>query len=56
MKNNSFANKRSSRKGFTLVELLMALTVSAIILAAVATLAYAASKANESTEELSLQS
>lgn len=42
-------------KGFTLVELLVALTVSSIVLAAVATLAYAMSSANDSTDDTSVK-
>ncbi len=41
------------RGGFTLVELLVALTVSSIVLGAVAALAYALGRANDSTEDLS---
>ncbi len=41
------------KKGFTLVELLVALSVSGIILAAVATLAYAMSSVNDSTDDTS---
>ena len=41
------------KKGFTLVELLVALMVSSIVLAAVATLAYAMSSANDSTDDTS---
>jgi len=41
--------------GFTLVELLVALTVSSIVLAAVATLAYAMSSANDSTDDTSVK-
>ena len=37
--------------GFTLAELLVALTVSSIILAAVAALAYAVGSANDSTDD-----
>jgi prepilin-type N-terminal cleavage/methylation domain-containing protein len=43
----------SYEKGFTLVELLVALIVSSIILAAVATLAFAISSANVSTDDIS---
>ena len=39
--------------GFTLVELLVALAVSSVVLAAVATLAYAMSSANKSTDDTS---
>jgi len=42
-------------KGFTLVELLVALIVSSIILAAVATLAFAMSTANVSTDDTSIK-
>jgi len=42
-------------KGFTLVELLVALSVSSIVLAAVATLAYAMSSANDSTDDTSVK-
>lgn len=41
------------KKGFSLVELLVALTISSIVLAAVATLAYAMSSANDSTDDTS---
>lgn len=41
------------KKGFTLVELLIALSVSGIILTAVATLAFALSSAHDSTEDTS---
>lgn len=41
------------KKGFSLVELLVALMVSSIVLAAVATLAYAMSSANDSTDDTS---
>jgi prepilin-type N-terminal cleavage/methylation domain-containing protein len=40
-------------EGFTLVELLVALTVTAIVLSAVVTLAYAMSAANDSTDDTS---
>jgi prepilin-type N-terminal cleavage/methylation domain-containing protein len=43
------------KKGFTLVELLVALIVSSIILAAVATLAFAMSTANVSTDDTSVK-
>jgi prepilin-type N-terminal cleavage/methylation domain-containing protein len=43
------------KKGFTLVELLVALMVSSIVLAAVATLAYAMSSANDSTDDTSVK-
>jgi len=46
-------NKKSNRKAFTLVELLMALTVSSIILAAVASLAFAFSSAYNAGDETS---
>ena len=45
--------KTKCKKGFTLAELLVALSVSGIILAAVATLAYAISSANDSTDDTS---
>ena len=45
----------SGGKGFTLVELLVGLTVSSIVLAAVATLAYAMSSANDSTDDTSVK-
>ncbi|MBN2269204.1 MAG: prepilin-type N-terminal cleavage/methylation domain-containing protein [Sedimentisphaerales bacterium] len=45
----------SGGKGFTLVELLVALSVSSIVLAAVATLAYAMSSANDSTDDTSVK-
>jgi len=41
----------SGRGGFSLLELLVALSVSGIVLAAVATLAYAMSSANDSTDD-----
>ncbi len=41
------------KKGFTLVELLVALIVSSVILAAVATLAFAMSSANDATDDTS---
>lgn len=41
--------------GFTLVELLVALSVSSIVLAAVATLAYAMGTANDSTDDTSVK-
>jgi len=48
------ANKaKRTKNGFTLAELLVALIVSSIVLGAVAALAYALGKANDSTEELS---
>lgn len=43
----------TARTGLTLVELLVALMVSSVILAAVATLAYAAGAANDSTDDTS---
>ncbi len=43
----------SRRGGFTLVELLVALTVSSVVLTAVATLAYALGSANDSTDDTS---
>ncbi|MHC4158264.1 MAG: prepilin-type N-terminal cleavage/methylation domain-containing protein [Planctomycetota bacterium] len=45
--------KRVYRKGFTLVELLVALVVASIVFTAVATLAYALGVANESTGDTS---
>ena len=42
-------------KGFTLVELLVALMVTSIIFTAVATLAYALSSANDATDDTSLK-
>jgi prepilin-type N-terminal cleavage/methylation domain-containing protein len=44
---------KKNRKGLTLVELLVALTVGSIIFAAVATLAYAMGNAQKSSEQLS---
>ncbi|MBN2137280.1 MAG: prepilin-type N-terminal cleavage/methylation domain-containing protein [Sedimentisphaerales bacterium] len=46
-------SSNSDSRGFTLVELLVALSVSSIILAAVATLAYAMGAANDSTDDTS---
>jgi len=43
------------KKGFTLVELLVALVVTGIVLAAVATLAFALGTANDATDDLSLK-
>jgi len=43
----------SNRSGFTLVELSVALIVSSVVLTAVATLAYALSSANDSTDDTS---
>ena len=43
----------SYKKGFTLAELLVALIVSSVILAAVATLAFAMSSANDATDDTS---
>ena len=48
-----YASKHVWRKGFTLVELLVALTVSSIVLGAVATLAFAVGTANKSLDEAS---
>jgi len=49
-----FSKKSDSRRsGFTLVELLVALTVSSVVLTAVATLAYALGSANDSTDDTS---
>lgn len=42
---------RATRHGFTLVELLVALIVSSVILAAVATIAFAMSSANDATDD-----
>ncbi len=42
-------------KGFTLVELLIALVITAIVLTAVATLAFAMGTANKATDDLSLK-
>lgn len=47
--------KVKNRNGLTLVELLVALSVSSIILTAVATLAFSLSSAHNSTEETSLK-
>ena len=44
---------KNYKNGFTLVELLVALTVTSIILAAVATLAYALGNVNDSTNDTS---
>ncbi|MFA6186953.1 MAG: prepilin-type N-terminal cleavage/methylation domain-containing protein [Phycisphaerae bacterium] len=44
---------RNDRRGFTLVELIMAMTVTGIILAAVATLAFALGSANDSADNTS---
>jgi prepilin-type N-terminal cleavage/methylation domain-containing protein len=44
---------RDTSDGFTLVELLVALVVSSVILTAVATLAFALSRANDSTDDTS---
>ncbi len=46
-----YASKHVWRKGFTLVELLVALTVSSIVLGAVGTLAFAMGAANKSLEQ-----
>jgi prepilin-type N-terminal cleavage/methylation domain-containing protein len=46
---------RATSHGFTLVELLVALIVSSVILAAVATLAFAMSTANVSTDDTSIK-
>ena len=48
-----YASKHVWRKGFTLVELLVALTVSSIVLGAVGTLAFAMGAANKSLEQAS---
>jgi len=45
--------KTKYKKGFTLVELLVALIVSSVILAAVATIAFAISSANDATDDAS---
>jgi prepilin-type N-terminal cleavage/methylation domain-containing protein len=45
--------RRTYSNGFTLVELLMALVVSSVVLAAVATLAFALSSANDVTDDTS---
>lgn len=47
------SERRATRDSFTLVELLVALIVSSIILAAVATLAFAMSSANDATDDTS---
>ncbi|MBN2182413.1 MAG: prepilin-type N-terminal cleavage/methylation domain-containing protein [Sedimentisphaerales bacterium] len=47
--------KTKQVKGFTLVELLVTLVVSSVVLAAVATLAFALGTANDATDELSLK-
>jgi len=46
---------KKNKKGFTLAELLVALMISAIVLAAVATLAWAMSSANESSGDTAQQ-
>ena len=48
-----YCRYNQNRSGFTLAELLVALMVTAIILSAVASLAYALGSANRSTEKLS---
>lgn len=45
--------ERINKKGFTLVELLIAMTVAGIIMSAVATLAFAVGSANEVTDDTS---
>jgi|GEM_PF-584191 len=45
------SERRNTKYGFTLVELLVALSVSSIILGAVAALAFAATSANDATNE-----
>lgn len=45
-------NHRTNNSGFTIVELLVALMVSAIILSAVATLAFAITSANSGSDEI----
>lgn len=47
-----YVTKRTEKKGFTLVELLVALTVSSIILAAVATLSFALGSAYDDSDEV----
>ena len=44
-----------SKRGFTLVELVIALVVTGVILAAVSTLAFALSSANNSTGDINLR-
>jgi len=51
MKNSKRVLPIFNSKGFTLVELLVALMVTSIILTAVATLAYALGKANDTTDD-----
>ena len=46
-------NRHNNGKGFTLVELLVALMVTSIILAAVATLAFAMGSVKDSTDDTS---
>lgn len=46
---------RTRLKGFTLAELLVAMTVTAIIMASVATLAYAMGSVNDSSDQASLK-
>jgi len=47
--------KTKQTKGFTLVELLLALVITGIVLTAVTTLAFAMGTANKATEDLSLK-
>lgn len=47
--------KRYNSKGFTLAELLVALMVSSIVLSAVATLAYALSTVNDTTDDTAVK-
>ena len=49
--NTKRRNRRQTPGGFTLVELLVALMVTSIILSAVATLAYAMTRANDQTSD-----
>ena len=48
-------NSTSNKKGFTLAELLVALMVTAIVLAAVGSLAYAMSSAKDASDDTSLK-
>jgi prepilin-type N-terminal cleavage/methylation domain-containing protein len=48
-----FVNRHNNDKGFTLVELLLALMITGIILAAVATLAFALGSVKDSTDDTS---
>lgn len=47
--------RRGSRRGLTLVELLVAMTVTSIVLSAVTTLAFAMGRANNSTSDMALK-